>query len=728
MYQRISYFFTNRFIVLICFIMGFAISNYAIYHYPFPSLETKDLWFYSGVFMLLLSVLFIEPYFTSPKNIITNILPILLVFIVISRNVKNIWIFYSSLIYLVGLLLLCIIAISLANKQKSSIDRANLWSERIKNKVVFYGQSKILYSAIFIYFLFKYYPVYKEYTLIQLTFWAIIINIDNKKIHNDFLHKRKEKSSEQLGEIIGVQAKNIFLAKLFDDKNNVNKFDVVEFCYCMQETNTKVFQGIIFDTYLLDQEKWAKVLQLNEENKGGNKYEKNIIYKISDSDKLNEIEKKIKIDNFVGVVIEGSDIGKIKFEYSKKEDDIQEGDILELEINKKRIFYQIINGNTWIENLGGQNQTGFINAEAIQLGEWQADKYSFQKYGWLPNISTPLFKADTNDILVPVLNDPLWEIGKIPGTNLPAVIDLDDAISHHIALLGVTGSGKSYFARKIIDKIKGNTKIICIDFNREFVTTLNPAPVNIIDPKIAANISAEINKLEVENSKFLNQRVSGVIEGCIASIKNLFKDEIVNFLEDTNSDVKILELPDMDNSSGILEYIKYFFKVVFEIAKERISIGQQNKICIVLEEAHTIIPEWNFLGGNEKTSQGVVNSIGQIALQGRKYGVGFIVIAQRTANVSKTVLTQCNTIISFQAFDETSYAFLSNYLGKEMIQILPNLKQYNAVLAGKASKSNIPMIVDLTESEPCSNQNAVEYEITSSETEEEYENISEDIN
>jgi hypothetical protein len=64
--------------------------------------------------------------------------------------------------------------------------------------------------------------------------------------------------------------------------------------------------------------------------------------------------------------------------------------------------------------------------------------------------------------------------------------------------------------------------------------------------------------------------------------------------------------------------------------------------------------------------------------------------------VSKTVLTQCNTVICFQAFDETSFTFLGNYIGKDLVQTLPNLKQYHAVIAGKAVKSNMPMIVDLT--------------------------------
>ena len=141
---------------------------------------------------------------------------------------------------------------------------------------------------------------------------------------------------------------------------------------------------------------------------------------------------------------------------------------------------------------------------------------------------------------------------------------------------------------------------------------------------------------------------------------------------------------------------KCVFKILFETAKEKQTIGTPVKICVILEETHMVIPEWNFAGSSDKSSQALVNSIGQIALQGRKYGIGFLVIAQRKANVSKTVLTQCNTVVCFQAFDETSFNFLSSYVGKDMVHILPRLKRYHAVIAGKAVKANIPIIVDLT--------------------------------
>lgn len=106
-----------------------------------------------------------------------------------------------------------------------------------------------------------------------------------------------------------------------------------------------------------------------------------------------------------------------------------------------------------------------------------------------------------------------------------------------------------------------------------------------------------------------------------------------------------------------------------------------------------------------------VNSIAQIALQGRKYNIGFIVIAQRTANVSKTVLTQCNSVIVFQELDRTTSDFLANYMGKSFVDILPTLKSRTAIAMGKAFRSNSPMIFEVP------NINEVVKTITDSENE-----------
>ena len=514
--------------------------------------------------------------------------------------------------------------------------------------------------------------------------------INPKALTNTFSLKGKKLSTNAIGEVFSIQSKQVLLAKVFSDKVDVNKFDIVEFQYSTQDDHT-VSIGFIFDTYFLNNKKWIKVLKLKNDIQQNTALNSNIIYKVS---KHKNPHTDLKIDKFVGVVVEGSNIENIRFEYSKQNEDLEEGQLLTVTVGSKNIFYQVVEGITAIEHLESKNESGFTCGEAIQLGEWQENDLNFIKYGWVPNINTPIFLAEKN-FAINQYAYPEYQLGVIPGTNLPSVINLHDAVSHHMALIGVTGSGKSFLAREIINQLQTDTKVICIDFNNEFVTTLNPPPLQIINVATATQIAAHIDWINNELDKFANQQDKPQIATRQANIKALIKTEVDAFLDDATSTIKVFELPDVSNTTGILDYTKYFFKVVFEVAKERLLAGNAVRVCVAVEEAHTVIPEWNFAGSSDKTSQSLVNTISQIALQGRKYGVGFMIITQRTANVSKTILTQCNTVICFKAFDDTSFTFVGNHIGKELVKTLPRLKQYHAVVTGKAIKSNLPMIVDL---------------------------------
>jgi len=342
--------------------------------------------------------------------------------------------------------------------------------------------------------------------------------------------------------------------------------------------------------------------------------------------------------------------------------------------------------------LESKNETGFIVGEAIQLGIWDNEKMAFEKFGWVPDNNTPVYLASRVEDTI--ISDDEYIVGKIPNTNYPIVINKIDAITHHLGILGVTGCGKSVFVRQLIRKVaEDGTKVICIDFTGEYLNKFSDVSLcKIIEEQQSEVIFDAIDKLDFENAKFPNQRNPNVIKDNEDKIKKQFYEGIKQFLEG-KSNVTIFELPDVSNTSGILEYTKWFFRILFFIAKKENSFNK--RVCVVLEEAHTVIPEWNFLGVSDKISQPLVNSIGQIALQGRKYNIGFIVIAQRTANVSKTVLTQCNSMIAFQAFDKTSNDFLSNYLGKDMVEVLPNLRFRQAIAVGKAFKSNVPLIFEV---------------------------------
>lgn len=653
--KRIIFYLSNRFILAIAFTLLFFIIHYFYASSVLPSTNTKDTWFYSGLLLLLFSIIFVEPFYTSPKNIITNTIPLLISYIAIKNDFKDDSLWYYTFWFVFSCFLFALVSLALHDTNESSESKKNKIAEKIRTLVSIIATGKLIYSLVFISVIFLYkYDLDKEfgihYFFVMIILWGLILTINPKSLHSKLGMEFTEKDINQIGSVFSIQSNNMYLVKLFEDKNDIQKFDLVKFKESSQNKNNLINQGFVFDTYKLNSEKWAKILCLDSciENK---KYEKNIVYKFSSND-LKLHNETIDINNFIGVIVEGSKIGNIRFEYSKKNNNIQEGDLIELQSQEKKIFYQIVGGLTEYEKLENKNESGFIIGDAIQLGIWNEISSSFEKFGWIPEINTPIFLAETNDYQVKEITHPEFKLGNIPNTFLPSIINLEEAVSHHTALLGITGSGKSFLAREIINSLNDcGTKVICIDFTGEWKRSID--------------------------------------------LQSLNRENLDEFLNPENNQIGLVELPTMSNTVAVIESTESFISTIFNKAKEAYESGNPMKICLVLEEAHTIIPEANFLGVNDFNSKAVVNKMGQVALQGRKYGVGLFVIAQRTANVSKTVLTQCNTIICFQAFDETSFTFLGNYIGKDLVQALPNLKKYHAIVTGKAIKSNIPMIVDL---------------------------------
>lgn len=697
--DKLKFYITNRFILLIISVILFVGIHYLFTGSILPDTTTKNNWFYSGLFMLFFSILFIEPYYSSPKNVITNSIPLLLVYVSVKKSFTHngLWVTTISIIGL--LLIVSIVAIAISSDNESPDSTRNKISATLKNIAVFFGRGKIIYSFVFISVLILYKAeilteVSDTYLFTMIILWGLVLIIDSQSLHNSFRREKRQLYSNAIGEIFGVQSKKVFLAKLFEDKGkSIRKFDIVKFKYSMQDSDEYAIAGIVFDTYLLNQEKWVKVLQLGTAEKDLVNYSKNIVYKVTEKEELKSLTTELNVENFVGVVIEKSTIGTIRFEYSKKTDDIQEGDLLELKIGKRRLFYQVISGSTEYEKLESKNETGFIEGEAIQLGEWQNDLLSFQKFGWVPAINTPIFKADTSNIQVQEYTYPDFKLGTIPNTQLPSVINLHEAVSHHLALLGVTGSGKSFLAREVIKSLLTDTNVICIDFTGEYkkdLEALKPSELIKVD-----GLDALEENFAEKHRKALNRQPDEELK-LKKQIQGKLDEYVKHFIEGENN-LGLFELPALSNTSFIIEFTQFFIESVFNYAKS----NEGSRICLVLEEAHTIVPETNFLGdlGDYGSTKALVNKMSQIALQGRKYGVGLMVIAQRTANVSKTVLTQCNSIVCFQAFDETSFTFLGNYIGKDLVQALPNLKRYHAIVTGKAIRSNVPMIVNLERNE-----------------------------
>ena len=653
----------------------------------------KEFWFTSGFLLLILLSLIDQPYFSKDSSIFINAITAGISLLLVGEENRN-WIFWFFLFIVFYLAISSYVILWLRNKP---LNQENKWLQffsRLNREI---GKPQTLFSAFFLWGAINKFGANSNQFNALLLYWALfmIFNIPSvSKIINSLFEKKATKKEEfALGMIFGVQSKNTFLVKLFPERKEIIKlFDFVEFVYSIDEKK-KNRKGLILDTYLLNEEQWIKVLTTKEINEI---FEHKDIYSNHSDDLIyliKDVPETEYLDKFIGIVTENSTISEIRFIYNSRTK-ISEGQLLEVNIQGTKVLYQIIEGITKIETLEQKNQTGLIIGEAIQLGTWNNNKLQFEQFGWVPSINTPVYIA--SKIEEPVIEDNEYIIGKIPNTNYPVIINKDTALSHHLAVIGVTGTGKSIFSRNLIRQYlqDKDTKVICVDFTGEYVNKFSDLePIKTIKEATASELFKKIDQIEIEIGNNYNKDNDKSRE-LKKEVSRSIKSEIESFLKEEKQ-ISIFELPDVANTSGVLTYTKTFFRILFHIAKTERNFGK--RVCIVLEEAHTVIPEWNFSGVSDKISQPLLNSIAQIALQGRKYNVGLLVIAQRTANVSKTILTQCNTVISFQEFDKTSSDFLANYFGQEISKVLPHLKFRQAIVAGKALKSSVPMIFEVPE-------------------------------
>ena len=162
-----------------------------------------------------------------------------------------------------------------------------------------------------------------------------------------------------------------------------------------------------------------------------------------------------------------------------------------------------------------------------------------------------------------------------------------------------------------------------------------------------------------------------------------------------------VELNQFDQSIlNVRKRLNIFYPIANALIKRVLQYknraGDEDKrICIVMEEAYGFIPKSTF--GRQDFGQPNVSRIAQLLLNCRKYNIGFFVITQRTALVSKTILYQCNTIIALQTFDETSKNFMGAYINQKYLDSMSILPRYCAIVVGKGSSCDKPVIVNFFE-------------------------------
>lgn len=152
---------------------------------------------------------------------------------------------------------------------------------------------------------------------------------------------------------------------------------------------------------------------------------------------------------------------------------------------------------------------------------------------------------------------------------------------------------------------------------------------------------------------------------------------------DQSGGIKIIDFSEVP--SDVLPLIvSLLARIVFSV-QQWTPIESRHPIALFCDEAHLYIPE-----RAEADSAGAmsVRDFERVAKEGRKYGVGLVVISQRPAEVNRTVLSQCNNVIAMRLTNGDDQAVIRRLLPDSLGgfgDLLPILDTGEALVVGDAS-------------------------------------------
>ncbi len=333
---------------------------------------------------------------------------------------------------------------------------------------------------------------------------------------------------------------------------------------------------------------------------------------------------------------------------------------------------------------------------------------------------------------------------------VPYSINVNYIMQRHLAILAVTGAGKSntvaLIASRIVDQLNGT--VLIFDMHSEYSSSTLTRKTNIIQPKLNPlylDVNEFIQLLHIpphawrqeylartafletqekylkdetglEPNKFFDELMKNIekirlrmrskseweraslsiinkINDLVERYKHIFeytlKDDLTYIIKP--GFLNIMDLGEVDEDAADVVVHHYLRKLYYERKMYvREKKGYPDPVLVVVEEAHILVPR----NENRLTKYWV----SRIAREGRKFGIGLCLVSQRPKVVDENALSQTNNKIILRLVEPNDLRYVqyvSEYMSDELLKILPGLNVGEAIVLGLMT--TLPAIVKIDE-------------------------------
>ncbi len=330
------------------------------------------------------------------------------------------------------------------------------------------------------------------------------------------------------------------------------------------------------------------------------------------------------------------------------------------------------------------------------------------------------------------------------NSTIEAKININKIVSRHLAILAMTGMGKSNLVSLIARHIGSlNGTLIIFDYHNDY-ESLDVSKINYMMAKInprllPADKLAEVIELRenadkqqrvlresltesVKQSKDFWQSLEDSVSSYgrttkgyadsasrvldkIDDAKHRFSDILdpdcgdpVDLIKEGRVNVlNISELSERQANAGLSYYLQELLQQRKDAVWERKGKSSHKRInkflatiFVIIEEAHVFIPKGEHTDTKYWASK--------VAREGRKFGIGLGVVSQRPRNIDPNVLSQMGSLAIMKIIqddDQQQIASAAESLSKDLLSQLSSLNIGDAVLIGQWV--NLPSIVHVDE-------------------------------